>query len=310
MSHVRLENLVFGFGSVPVLDQLSLEVGAGEYTVVLGPSGCGKSSLLRLIAGLLNPASGKIYINGDDANRTAPRKRNVALVPQDGGLYPHMTVRQILTLGAKRGHQTSELSRAVLDAATLVEITDLLDRLPEQLSGGQRKRVALAKAVASNASVRLLDEPLSAIDASTRFRIEQDLRRVHDQSGGATIHVTHDGAEAMRLADRVAVIEAGKIVQCDTPEEIFRQPRSLAVASALGTSPLITAQVTRRDDRWIDESEAAVDGPQQDNGCQATIAYYLSDCQRHDNANATESTWLDPQHGNRISAAKLRWFFD
>ncbi|MCC9601394.1 ABC transporter ATP-binding protein [Stieleria sp. JC731] len=319
MSTVRLQNVSVNFGHTRVLSDLCLDVQDGEYLVILGASGCGKTTLLRLIAGLLQPSSGTVELNGQNARCIPARKRRVAFVPQDNGLYPHLKISQSIALGLKESRSAKGASELISQAAESLGISHLLDRLPEQLSGGQRKRAALAKAIVSGANIRLYDEPLSAIDAAAKFRIEQDLRMTHQNSHGVTIHVTHDGSEAMRLADRIAVIDGGKIAQCDTPENVFSQPQTVNVAAALGTSPFVTAHVTRDEDGdlWRDASRTQVVNQEEHPGSQsvlsthdrqATIGYYLDDRITSSTELKPPLIWTDPELGHRVPVAKLRWF--
>lgn len=236
MSSVQLSEISLKYDRDAVLSGLNLTIDAGEYVVVLGASGCGKTSLLRMIAGLVRPTSGIIVFSGKNVSNVAPRHRNVAMVPQHGGLYPHLSIGKSIAIGIREPLSKHDRERRVIDAAKLVEMDSFLDRFPQQLSGGQQRRAAVAKAIASRASVRLLDEPLSAIDANLRLQIEKDLQRLHHQLPGVTIHVTHDGAEAIRLADRIAVIEHGKIAQFDTPRQLQEHPATAGVAAALGQS--------------------------------------------------------------------------
>ena len=315
MSVVQLSEITVRYSKNTVLDKLSLSVEAGEYLVVLGESGCGKTSLLRVIAGLIRPSAGVVRIDANDVRDVPPRLRDVTLVPQHQGLYPHLTVRQSIALGCGSGkskskRSKSERERCVLTAAEFVGIESLLERRPDQLSGGQLKRAALAKALASDARVKLFDEPLSAVDAAMRFRIEKDLRRIHDENAGVTIHVTHDGSEALRLADRIAVIESGMIIQCDQAEQVYRFPKTVAVASTMGSSPFLMTRARWHDSVWVDESGGRIECPNK-SGCEfATIGYYVDDGLSESAFNPSEPYWNDTQHGHIVPLSKLRWFFE
>ncbi|QEF99507.1 Fe(3+) ions import ATP-binding protein FbpC 2 [Stieleria maiorica] len=310
MPVVQLNAVSLHYDRDKVLDEISFSVSEGEYVVILGASGCGKTSLLRMIAGLVSPSSGTIFLAGRDATRIAPRHRDVALVPQHDGLYPHLSIGRSIGMAIRDRVTRSEQRLRILDAAQKVGLEAYLDRLPEQLSGGQLRRAAVAKAIARRAAVRLLDEPLSAIDANLRFQIEKDLVSLHHQSSGVTLHVTHDGAEAMRLATRVAVVENGKIAQVDTPDRLRANPATPGVAAALGRSELITVPVRRVDDAWIGGDGQRVSGPEAPVGASATLAYFeehLVD-QSGDAASASSTRWLDRQRNATVDHDRLLWF--
>ena len=237
MTDVQLQEIRKGFGHRVLLDELDLSVASGQYLVLLGASGCGKTTTLKLIAGLLKPDRGVIRIGGRDVTEVAPRHRGVAMVFQDDSLYPHLTVRRSLRFGLGRLGR-SEIQRRVAQAAELTRIEPLLDRLPSGLSGGEQRRAAVAKAIVRRAPLRLFDEPLSALDAPIRDALQRDLLRLHEAVGGTTLHVTHDGEEAMRMADQIAVIHDGRILQCGAPPEIYASPAHREVARAIGTPPI------------------------------------------------------------------------
>ncbi|TWU07703.1 ABC transporter ATP-binding protein [Stieleria varia] len=243
---VELRGISKQYSRRDVLRQLTLVIDPDEYLAVLGVSGCGKTTLLEIIAGLVPPDAGTVWIGGRDITQVSPRKRNVSLLFQSDALYPHMNVRRNIELGAL-AMDTSSTAKddRVEEAAEMVGIHPLLDRSPDRLSGGERRRVALAKAIARRAAVRLLDEPLSAVDAHLRFQIQDDLVRWHQCHPGVTIHVTHDGIEAMRMADRIAVIDDGRIVQVATPQTLYAQPATPAVAHAVSTSPCNVVHFSR-----------------------------------------------------------------
>lgn len=310
MQVVQLNNVSLRYDSNKVLDEISVSVQEGEYVVILGASGCGKTSLLRMIAGLISPTSGTIFLTGREVTRVAPRHRDVALVPQQAGLYPHWPIGRSIGMGVRGRLSRPEREQRIREAAKMVELESMLDRLPEQLSGGQLRRAAVAKAIASRASVRLLDEPLSAIDANLRFQIEKDLSRLHQQSPGVTIHVTHDGGEAMRLASRVAVIENGKIAQFDTPEQLRNRPATPGVASALGRSALITVPVTRLDGAWASGDGRKVAGPDAPTGSSAVLGYYEEDLKPLEADETPESSdrWIDHQRNATVDHDRILWF--
>jgi multiple sugar transport system ATP-binding protein len=218
---------------------LSLEVAAGEYVVLLGPSGCGKTTTLRLIAGLETPTEGTIRIDGRVANRVAPKDRDVAMVFQNYALYPHMTVFKNLGFGLRmRRTPKPEIRRRVAEIARRLDIVGLLDRRPGSLSGGERQRVALGRAIVRNPRLFLFDEPLSNLDVSLRLRARTDLGTLHRELKATVLHVTHDQEEAMALGDRIAVLREGRLQQCGSPQEIYRRPANRFVAGFVGTPPM------------------------------------------------------------------------
>jgi len=237
LARVILRNITKRYGSVIAVDHISLEVEDGEFMVLLGPSGCGKSTTLRLIAGLETPDEGEIWIGDKLVNEIDPSDRNVAMVFQSYALYPHMTAYQNIEFPLRmRGVPKEERRKRVLEVAEFLEIKDLLDRYPRQLSGGQQQRVALARALVRKPEVFLLDEPLSNLDARLRVQMRFYLRRLlHDKLRITTIYVTHDQVEAMTMADRIAVMNKGKIEQVGAPIEVFEKPANMFVASFIGT---------------------------------------------------------------------------
>ncbi|MGB7329676.1 MAG: ABC transporter ATP-binding protein [Rubripirellula sp.] len=263
MSHVELRDIHSILGGVGIINGLDLrfppEISAqnpNPYIVLLGASGCGKSTLLRIIAGLLVPDSGEVVIGGKDVCGVPSRKRDVAMVFQHDALYPHLTISQTLDLSARRIRDSHARGAQIARAIELTGIAPLLQRRPDRLSGGEIRRVSIAKMIARKAVVRLLDEPLSALDAPVRQSLARDLRRLHDDQLGTTIHVTHDGNEAMRMADAIAVMDNGVIVQFATPTEIYDRPASINVARAIG-SPMMNFFAASIDhDRWAFQSPA------------------------------------------------------
>ncbi|UCD18312.1 MAG: ABC transporter ATP-binding protein [Candidatus Zixiibacteriota bacterium] len=219
-----------------VLDDINLETADGELVVVLGPSGCGKSTLLRLIAGLEEPDAGEIWIGTRRIDNLPPQKRNVALVFQNYALYPHMSVEQNLAFPLKvAGTNRGEIKERVLGTATLIGLSDRLKARPLELSGGQRQRVALGRAIIRQPDLYLWDEPLSNLDADLRNKMRRELVDLQRNLGTTTIHVTHDQTEALTMADRLVVIDSGKIRQIGTVDEVYNYPADLFVASFLGT---------------------------------------------------------------------------
>ncbi|HEX5996119.1 MAG TPA: ABC transporter ATP-binding protein, partial [Jiangellales bacterium] len=236
---IRLESVTRSYGRVSALDGVDLEVRPGELLTLVGPSGSGKSTVLRLIAGLDRPDSGRILVDGRDVAGIPPHKRSVAMVFQDYALYPHLTVRDNLTFGLRvRRVPRAEADRRARAAAERLGIPDLLDRYPDQMSGGQRQRVALARAVLREPSVYLLDEPMASLDAPLRFATRADLLGLHRELGTTTVHVTHDQAEAMTLGDRVVVLAGGRVRQVGPPQQVYDEPADTFVAGFLGSPPM------------------------------------------------------------------------
>jgi len=240
MARVFLKNVVKKFGKVVAVNNVTLEVKDKEFMVLLGPSGCGKSTTLRLIAGLETPDEGEIWIGNRLVNEIDPTKRNVAMVFQSYALYPHMTVYRNIEFPLKMARvPKEERRRKVIEVARFLGIEDLLNRYPKQLSGGQQQRVALARAIVREPEVFLLDEPLSNLDAKLRVKMRFELRRLlHDELQTTTIYVTHDQVEAMTMADRIAVMNAGKIMQVGSPIDVFEKPANIFVAGFIGVPPM------------------------------------------------------------------------
>src|SRR5215468_7736136 len=218
MAAIIIDNVTKSFGSFVALERVDLRVADGEFLALLGPSGCGKTTLLRIIAGLETQSSGRVQIGGRDVSGLPPRKRGLAMVFQNYAVFPHMTVRQNVGFGLRMaGADAVRIERQVARAAALLHIEPNLDRYPAQLSGGQRQRVAVARALAIEPSVLLMDEPLSNLDALLRLEMRAELKSVLQEAGTTTVYVTHDQTEAMSLADRIAVMDAGEIVQYASP---------------------------------------------------------------------------------------------
>jgi multiple sugar transport system ATP-binding protein len=232
-------------GEVVALDDVSLEIADGEFIALVGPSGCGKSTLLRAIAGLEDVTAGEIAIGGRDVTDLAPRHRDIAMVFQTYALYPHMTVRQNLGYGLKvRRTAKAQTERRVNEVAELLGLGDLLDRRPAQLSGGQRQRVAMGRAIAREPQAFLMDEPLSNLDAKLRVGMRASLAQLHDRLGVTTLYVTHDQIEAMTLGQRVAVMRDGRLLQVDTPQRLYAEPRDLFVAAFIGSPAMNLVEAT------------------------------------------------------------------
>jgi multiple sugar transport system ATP-binding protein len=236
MAGITLDRVTKAFGAFRAVDGVSLEVGDGEFLVLVGPSGCGKSTLLRLLAGLEDVTEGRIAIGDRDVTDLAPRSRDIAMVFQSYALYPHMTVRQNLGYGLRaRKTPKDEITRRVDEVADLLGLADLLDRRPAQLSGGQRQRVAMGRAIVRQPQAFLLDEPLSNLDAKLRVGMRASLAQLHQRLGVTTVYVTHDQTEAMTLGQRVAVMRDGHILQCARPSELYARPNDLFIAAFIGS---------------------------------------------------------------------------
>ncbi len=233
---IEFRNVTKHFGGTSVVDDLSLEIRNGEFVVLLGPSGCGKTTTLRMLAGLENATSGDIFIEGERVNDVPTQHRDVAMVFQSYALYPHMTIAENIGYPLRvRKIEKSERAARVNRVAAMLEIESLLERKPRQLSGGERQRVALARAIVREPRAYLMDEPLSNLDARLRVQMRGELKRLQHQLGTTTIYVTHDQAEAMTLASRVAVMRKGRLQQFDTPMNIYNQPANRFVAEFVGS---------------------------------------------------------------------------
>jgi multiple sugar transport system ATP-binding protein len=237
MTNIELENVSKVFsGGIVAVDDVTLEIEDGEFVVLVGPSGCGKSTLLRMIAGLEEVSAGRISIGGQDVTDLAPRSRDIAMVFQSYALYPHMTVRQNIGYGLKvRRAPKDEAKQRVEEVAELLGLEELLDRRPAHLSGGQRQRVAMGRAIVREPKAFLMDEPLSNLDAKLRVGMRASLAQLHRRLGTTTVYVTHDQTEAMTLGQRVAVLRDGRILQVDTPQRLYHEPRDVFVAAFIGT---------------------------------------------------------------------------
>ncbi len=236
MGKITLQKVVKTFGNVQVIPPLDLTIEDGEFTVFVGPSGCGKSTLLRLIAGLEDVTSGTILIDGQDATAVPPAKRGLAMVFQSYALYPHMSVRKNIAFPLRMAKlPKEEQDRRVEQAASVLNLTDYLDRRPGQLSGGQRQRVAIGRAIVREPSAFLFDEPLSNLDAALRVGMRLEISELHKRLATTMIYVTHDQVEAMTMADKIVVLQAGNIEQVGSPLDLYHQPRNVFVAGFIGS---------------------------------------------------------------------------
>jgi multiple sugar transport system ATP-binding protein len=236
MASVIYEHVTKVYDGVPAVDDLTLDVGDGEFMVLVGPSGCGKSTALRMLAGLEEISKGRIMIGDRVVNNVAPASRNIAMVFQSYALYPHMTVYDNLAFGLRNtGVPKREIDERVRVAAEILQMGELVKRKPKQLSGGQRQRVALGRAIVREPSVFLMDEPLSNLDAKLRVETRSEILKLQQRLGTTTIYVTHDQIEAMTMGDRIAVMSAGELQQVGTPEDLYTNPRNLFVAGFIGS---------------------------------------------------------------------------
>jgi len=245
MVPITLENLSKTYGSTRAVDGISLRIEKGELFFLLGPSGCGKTTLLRMIAGFVEPTSGLVRLGERDVTNLPPEKRNTGMVFQNYALWPHMSIADNVAFGLQvRKISKSERDERVAEALAMVHIQDLGKRKPNELSGGQQQRVALARALVIKPSVLLLDEPLSNLDAKLRMEMRTEIRRICKETGITTVYVTHDQKEALSMADGVAVLRHGKIIQIGPPKGIYDRPTCRFVANFLGESNFVSAEVT------------------------------------------------------------------
>src|SRR3954464_13189277 len=248
MASLALKGLSKSFDAAEVIREASLEIRDGEFVVFVGPSGCGKSTLLRLIAGLEDTTSGQILLDGQDMTAAAPAKRQLAMVFQSYALYPHMTVAQNIGFPLKMaGMDKNAIDAKVREAAGVLNLTSYLDRRPRNLSGGQRQRVAIGRAIVREPKAFLFDEPLSNLDAALRVNMRLEISELHQQLKTTMVYVTHDQVEAMTMADRIVVLNAGNVEQFGTPMELYRTPANRFVAGFIGSPKM----------NFVDGAEAA-----------------------------------------------------
>jgi spermidine/putrescine ABC transporter ATP-binding subunit len=241
---VTIEGISRSFGDVPAVADVSLDIAAGEFLSILGPSGCGKTTLLRIIAGLEDPDAGRILIDGQDVTDRPPHRRPTNLVFQRGALFPHKSVFQNVAYPLERlGQGREQIREGVAQALAMVRLSDLAERRPSELSGGQAQRVALARALVAKPAVLLLDEPLSALDLTLRKEMQLELRRLQDELGTTFIYVTHDQEEALTMSSRIVIMRAGSVEQVGSPREIYENPTSLFASTFIGESNLLLGDV-------------------------------------------------------------------
>jgi multiple sugar transport system ATP-binding protein len=251
MSRIELKDVAKRYEDVTAVEGLNLEMNDGEFVVLVGPSGCGKSTTLRLVSGLETVTEGEVFIGNRDVTDLDASERGVSMVFQDYALFPHMTARRNITFGIKSSNDFSddEIDRRVEEAARKLDITDLLDRKPAELSGGEQQRVAIGRTLVRDPDVFLMDEPLSNLDAKLRVQMRAELQELHRELGTTTVYVTHDQEEAMTLADRVVVMNDGEIQQVDPPQQLYDYPANRFVAEFIGSPSMniVEVEVVERD---------------------------------------------------------------
>ena len=246
MSKIVIKNLEKSFGENKVINNFNIDIHDGEFIVLVGPSGCGKSTLLRMVSGLESIDQGEIFLDTKLINNLIPSKREIAMVFQSYALYPHMNVFENMSFGLKMEKiPKNEIKEKVHNAATTLQIEDLLDRKPKQLSGGQRQRVAIGRAITRNPKVFLFDEPLSNLDAALRSEMRVEISKLHKKLKSNIIYVTHDQIEAMTLADRIVVLNKGIIEQFGTPNEIYNDPNNIFVAEFIGSPKMNIIKINK-----------------------------------------------------------------
>jgi spermidine/putrescine transport system ATP-binding protein len=260
---VRLEQLTKRFDDVAAVDEIDLDVERGRFFALLGPSGCGKTTTLRMIGGFEEPTSGRIYLDGRDVVNLPPYRRDVNTVFQSYALFPHLSIFENVAFGLRRkGMRGTELRTRVVEALELVGLAGVENRKPKQLSGGQQQRIALARSLVNRPRVLLLDEPLGALDLKLRKEMQLELKRIQHDVGITFIHVTHDQEEAMTMADRIVIMNAGRIEQAGTPDELYERPKTAFVAGFLGVSNLLDGVLAGSDRvRLTDGTEVNVPAP-------------------------------------------------
>ncbi|HYN12198.1 MAG TPA: ABC transporter ATP-binding protein, partial [Burkholderiales bacterium] len=243
-----IAGLEVSYGAIPVLEQVSLAVAAGEFVALLGPSGCGKTTLLRAVSGFVPVSGGRISVAGRDITHAPPDQRGMAMVFQSYALWPHMTTAQNLGYGLKlRRVAKQDIARRVAEILAMLKLEGFGERNVTQLSGGQRQRVALGRALAVSPQLLLLDEPLSNLDARIREDVRHEIKSLQAKLGITTIHVTHDREEAMVMADRIAILDAGRIAQLGSPEEVYNRPNSPFIASFMGAGNVVELEARPAD---------------------------------------------------------------
>jgi ABC-type sugar transport system ATPase subunit len=293
MAEVALKKVVKAYGATEVIHGIDLEINSGEFVVFVGPSGCGKSTLLRMVAGLEDITAGQIVIGGRVVNELPPRARDVAMVFQDYALYPHKSVYENMAFGLRlRKLPAHEIQARVREAAAILQIEHLFERKPRELSGGQRQRVAMGRAIVRQPKAFLFDEPLSNLDALLRAEMRVEIKKLHQKLGNTIVYVTHDQVEAMTLADRIVVLQAGNLVQYDSPDGVYNRPAAQFVAGFTGSPPMNFLPCRIGDDGKLLHLQGGVDLPVPERR--------VAECVRHIGRAVTFG--LRPEH---VSAGAL-----
>jgi putative spermidine/putrescine transport system ATP-binding protein len=252
VSDVSLRGVSKRYGDSLVVDSLDLDIREGEFLTLLGPSGCGKTTTLRMIAGFVQPTTGRIRIGREDVTDLEPQRRQIGMVFQDYALFPHLTIEENVAFGmVERRSPRDAVAPRVRELLELIRLQEFGNRLPGELSGGQQQRVALARAIAHPPRVLLMDEPLGALDLKLREHMQVELRRIQQQLGLTTLYVTHDQVEAMTMSDRIAVMSGGRVEQLDTPEVIYNAPCTRFVADFVGKVNFLSGSLRQRDERYV-----------------------------------------------------------
>ena len=317
MAQVDLHQVVKSYdGKNRVLHGIDLHIADGEFVVLVGPSGCGKSTLLRMIAGLETVTQGDILIDGVRINDLAPRDRDIAMVFQDYALYPHKSLFDNMAFGLRlRKEPEAVIQQRVMDAARLLKIEHLLDRKPAALSGGQRQRVAIGRAIVRQPKVFLFDEPLSNLDAQLRGEMRAEIKKLHHRLGATIIYVTHDQVEAMTLANQIAVMRGGHVMQYGAPDQIYNQPQALFVAGFMGSPAMNLLDVQRLQDRLCIGDQSVTLDPERLSTLGAatrlTMGLRPENCRIH-RASPNDLTWqtqlvlLEPLGAETLATFQLQ----
>ena len=245
---IVLDGVSRRFDGIAAVDDVSLEIAAGEFFSLLGPSGCGKTTTLRMIAGFEEPDDGRVLLDGEDVTDLSPKRRNVNMVFQDYALFPHMTVADNIGFGLRlKRVPRPEIAERTIEMISIVRLEGMADRRPGELSGGQRQRVALARALVNRPAALLLDEPLGALDLKLRREMQHELKRIQKSTGTTFVYVTHDQEEALTMSDRIAIMDGGQVQQLADPRSLYERPETSFVADFIGTSNALAVTITKRD---------------------------------------------------------------
>jgi multiple sugar transport system ATP-binding protein len=264
MGDVKLENVYKRYDDVTAVENMNLHINDGEFVCLVGPSGCGKSTTMEMVAGLTIPSEGSVHIGGREVTNLPPKDRGIAMVFQNIALFPHMDVYDNVSFGLRlRDFDKEEIDRRVERAAEIVQITNMLDRMPDEMSGGQRQRVAIARAIVRNPDVFLMDEPLANLDAKLRVHMRTELQRLHKELQTTIIYVTHDQAEAMTMSDRIAVIDSGNLQQIDPPLVCYNEPANMFVATFIGSPSMNMLDGRITEDGWSNDNVSVDFDPTQ-----------------------------------------------